>query len=140
MSASDVRLELGRIENLALEYKNRPLHPRLFSQLNNKFQGKYDKVSDILTNHGILKYEFKPSGRVVWIVKGRERDYLIYSEAPYCHCKNFYMHIVGGKGKVCSHLAAQRIASVLNTHQTVVEQDELFDSLMKEWKSIGHFN
>lgn len=133
MSVSDVRQELDKIKALALQYKGRLYHPLLFVQLNKKFQGKYGKVSDMLMNHAVLRYEFQPSGRIVWIVKGRERDYLVYPDAPYCHCTSFYMHIIGGKGKVCSHLAAQKLALVLNMQQTIVERDELFNSLMKEW-------
>jgi len=45
------------------------------------------------------------------------------------------MHIVGGKGSVCSHLAVQRIASTLNLQQAVIERDELFSSLVNEWKN-----
>ena len=134
MSASEVLKELGQLEALVKQHETRLLHPRFFALLNRKFQGKYDKVSDLLTGHCVLKYVFMPSGRIVWIVKGRERDYLIIPEAPYCHCTNFYMHIVSGKGKFCQHLAAQRIASVLDRFETIEERDELFESLTEEWK------
>ena len=133
MDASEVRKELDEIEALAKKYQNRLFHPLFFAQMNKKFQGNFDKVAGILTDHAVLKYEFQPSGRTVWIVKGKQRDYLILPDAPYCHCTNFYMHILSGKGRVCGHLAAQRISATLNMYQLVMERDELFPSLMEEW-------
>jgi hypothetical protein len=35
---------------------------------------------------------------------------------------------------VCYHLLAQKLAENLDWYETIEEQDELFDSLMSEWK------
>lgn len=136
--SSQVLQELNKIGKLALQYREDLSNPKLFLALDRKFQGSYEKVFELLHNHSIKKYVFQPSGKIVWIVTGRERDYLIYPESPYCHCTNFYIHVINGQAKVCTHLVAQRIAQVLNMYTVVEESDKIFNSLMEEWKKTGN--
>jgi hypothetical protein len=35
---------------------------------------------------------------------------------------------------LCYHLIAQKIANALGWYETIEERDELYDSLMAEWK------
>lgn len=90
----------------------------------------------MLLDRAVLKYVFKPSDRVVWIVRGRERDYLIMPGAPYCHCTNFYIHVVNGDARVCAHLVAQRVAHKLNIHRTINEHDNNYPMLVNEWNQV----
>jgi predicted nucleic acid-binding Zn finger protein len=82
----------------------------------------------------VKKYVFKPSGRTVWIVVGRERDYLIMPEAEFCMCDDFYFRVLDRKIHLCYHLIAQKIARNLGWYETIEENDELYDTLMNEWK------
>jgi predicted nucleic acid-binding Zn finger protein len=82
----------------------------------------------------VKKYAFKPSGRVVWIVVGKERDYLIMAQAEFCTCDDFYFRVLDRQVHLCYHLIAQKIAQVLDWYDAIEERDDLYDSLMKEWK------
>lgn len=44
---------------------------------------------------------FKPSGKVVWIVVGREREHLIYPTVGYRSCDDFYFAVMEGKALAC---------------------------------------
>lgn len=136
MSASDVLEELNKIGQLAMKYKDNLLHAKLCDVMNKKYQGKYSTIFQMLHESAVKKYVFEPSGKIVWIVRGKERDYLIYPDAPYCHCMNYYIHVVNGQAQVCIHLVAQRIASVLNMYETITETDKIYEELMNEWRSL----
>lgn len=98
------------------------------------FGQRFTKVLNALKENRVKKYVFKPSGRTVWIVIGRERDYLIMPEAEFCMCDDFYFRVLDRKIHLCYHLIAQKIARNLGWYETLEESDELYESLMKEWK------
>ena len=66
---------------------------------------------------------------------GRERDYLMMPEAEFCTCDDFYFRVLDKKIHLCYHLIAQKIARNLGWFENIDERDELYDSLMKEWKA-----
>jgi predicted nucleic acid-binding Zn finger protein len=98
------------------------------------FGGRFTKAFEALKENRVKKYAFKPSGRIVWIVVGKERDYLIMPEAEFCTCDDFYFRVLDRKVHLCYHLIAQKLAKNLNWYESIDEHDELYDSLMKEWK------
>jgi predicted nucleic acid-binding Zn finger protein len=98
------------------------------------FGQRFTKALDALKENRVKKYVFKPSGRTVWIVIGRERDYLIMPEAEFCMCDDFYFRVLDKKIHLCYHLIAQKIARNLGWYETIEENDKLYGSLMNEWK------
>jgi predicted nucleic acid-binding Zn finger protein len=98
------------------------------------FGQRFTRAFEALKENRVKKYVFKPSGRTVWIVVGRERDYLIMAEAEFCTCDDFYFRVLDRKVHLCYHLIAQKLAKNLNWYELVEEHDELHDSLMNEWK------
>ncbi len=98
------------------------------------FGTRFTKALDALKEGRVKKYTFKPSGRVVWIVVGRERDYLIMPEAEFCTCDDFYFRVLDKKVHMCYHLLTQKIAVNLGWFETIEESDECFSMLMNEWK------
>jgi predicted nucleic acid-binding Zn finger protein len=98
------------------------------------FSQRFTKALDALNENRVKKYVFKPSGKTVWIVIGRERDYLIIPEAEFCTCDDFYFRVMDKKVHLCYHLIAQKIARNLSWYETLEETDELYDTLMNEWK------
>jgi predicted nucleic acid-binding Zn finger protein len=98
------------------------------------FGQRFTKALNALKENRVKKYVFKPSGRKVWIVIGRERDYLIMPEAEFCMCDDFYFRVLDKKIHLCYHLITQKIARNLGWYETIEESDELFESLMNEWK------
>jgi predicted nucleic acid-binding Zn finger protein len=95
---------------------------------------RFTKALEALRENRVKKYVFKPSGKIVWIVVGRERDYLLMPEAEFCTCDDFYFRVLDRKVHLCYHLIAQKIARNLGWFETLEETDELHASLMDEWK------
>jgi len=104
------------------------------TELYELFGQRFIKALDALKENQVKKYVFKPSGRTVWIVIGRKRDYLIMPEAEFCMCDDFYFRVLDREIHLCYHLIAQKIARNLGWYETIEENDELYESLMNEWK------
>ena len=98
------------------------------------FGQRFTKALDALKESRVKKYIFKPSGRIVWIVIGRERDYLIMPEAEFCTCDDFYFRVLDKKVHMCYHPLTQKIAQNLGWFEVIEENDDTFNMLMKEWK------
>jgi predicted nucleic acid-binding Zn finger protein len=102
------------------------------------FGQRFTRAFEALKEGRVKKYNFKPSGRTVWIVVGKERDYLIMPEAEFCSCDDFYFRVLDKEIHLCYHLLAQKLANILGWYETIEEHDELYDSLMEEWKKPTH--
>ncbi|MEM2375213.1 MAG: hypothetical protein QW502_04860 [Candidatus Bathyarchaeia archaeon] len=103
---------------------------RLATIFGQRFQRAWEAVKD----NRVKKYIFKPSNRVVWIVVGRERDYIVMPDAVFCSCDDFYFHVMSRKAQICYHLIGQRIAEALGWYDVIEESDDIYDFLMSEWK------
>ena len=104
------------------------------TELYELFGHRFTKALGALKENRVKKYIFKPSGRTVWIVIGRERDYLIMPEAEFCMCDDFYFRVLDKEVHLCYHLIAQKIARNLEWYETIEENDKLYEPLMNEWK------
>lgn len=98
------------------------------------FGQRFTKAFEALKENRVKKYVFRPSGKIVWIVVGKERDYLIMPRAEFCTCDDFYFRVLDREVHLCYHLIAQKIANSLSWYETIEERDELYGSLMNEWK------
>jgi predicted nucleic acid-binding Zn finger protein len=107
------------------------------TELYELFGTRFTKALDALKEGRVKKYIFHPSERVVWIVVGRERDYLIMPEAEFCMCDDFYFRVLDKKVHMCYHLLTQKIAQNLGWFETFEENDESYDMLMDEWKKAN---
>ena len=106
------------------------------TRLSIAFGTRFTKAWEALKEKRVKKYLFMPSERKVWIVVGRERDYLIMPAAEFCSCDDFYFRVMDGEVHLCYHLIAQKIAVALKWYDEIEESDELYDSLTKEWGEI----
>jgi len=97
------------------------------------FGQRIHKAFEALNESRIKKYVFQPSGRVVWIVVGKERDYLIMPSIDYCSCDDFYYQF--DHGHVCYHIIAQKLAEATGRFDLFEDDDQFFDILIREWKT-----
>ncbi len=104
------------------------------TRLYDVFGQRFSRAFETLNEGRVKKYVFKPSGRVVWIVVGKERDYLLLPEVEFCTCDDFYFRVLDKKIHLCYHLISQKLAKNLDWFELVKEHDDLYDSLMDEWK------
>jgi predicted nucleic acid-binding Zn finger protein len=98
------------------------------------FGQRFTRAFEALKENRVKKYVFRPSGKTIWIVVGKERDYLIMPQAEFCTCDDFYFRVLDRQVHLCYHLIAQKIADSLGWYEAIEEHDELYDSLMAEWK------
>jgi predicted nucleic acid-binding Zn finger protein len=116
---ADVRLE-GTVSNAHV------------NMLVTRFGQRVNKALEALGESRIKKYVFQPSGRVVWIVVGKERDYLVMPASDYCSCDDFYYQF--DHGHICYHIIAQKLAESLGRFDLFEDDDDFFDILIQEWK------
>lgn len=103
-------------------------------RLFDSFGQRFTKAWEAVTDKRVKKYVFKPSNRVVWIVVGKERDYLIMPAADFCTCDDFYFRVMDRQIHLCYHLIAQKLSEAFKTYDSYEETDELHEALMKEWR------
>ncbi len=136
---TDEKSEISEIDTLNNICKQAKAEDKLsgknLTELFDLFGQRFTKALEALKENRIKKYVFRPSNRVVWIVVGRERDYLLMPEAEFCTCDDFYFRVLDKKAHLCYHLIAQKIARNLGWFEKVEAHDELYDTLMKEWKT-----
>ncbi len=101
------------------------------------FGQRFTRALEALKENRVKKYVFKPSGRVVWVVVGRERDYLVMPNAEFCQCDDFYFRVLDREIHMCYHLIAQKIAHILGWYETIEESDELYETLMEDWRKLS---
>ena len=105
-------------------------------QLSEALGSRFSKAWEAVNEERVKKYVFSPSGRVVWIVVGREREYQIMPAAGFCSCNDFYFRVMDREANICYHLIAQKIADTLELYDKIEEEDRLYDCLMEEWKKV----
>lgn len=83
----------------------------------------------------VKKYVFQPSGRELWVVVGRSRDYLVLPLAKYCACDDFFYRVLDQERKRCYHLLAVALAQRQGSYEEIEERDDLYLKFMSEWRS-----
>ncbi len=106
---------------------------RHLAELVDRFGQRADKALEAFNESRIKKYVFQPSGRIVWIVVGKERDYLVMPSIGYCSCDDFYYQF--DHGHVCYHIIAQKLAEATGRFDFFEDDDRFFDILIQEWKA-----
>lgn len=103
------------------------------NKLSSTFGQRFKKALEALEERRVKKYMFRPSGRIVWIVVGKEREYLVMPAVEYCTCDDFYFQF--HQGHLCYHIIAQKLAEATSQFDLVEDDDQLFDILIEEWKA-----
>jgi len=129
--------EIKVLEKVCEEAKTKgKLTDNQLTQLSEAFGSRFTKAWETLKEKRVKKYVFSPSGRVVWIVVGREREYQIMPAAGFCSCDDFYFRVMDRETNICYHLIAQKLADALEGYDKVEEEDRLYDCLLEEWKKV----
>jgi predicted nucleic acid-binding Zn finger protein len=103
------------------------------ARLTEAFGQRFAKASEAVEEGRVKKYVFQPSGRVVWIVVGKRRDYLVMPAIDYCSCYDFFFQF--DHGHVCYHIIAQKLAEATGKFDNFEDDDQFYSVLIKEWKA-----
>ncbi len=114
--------------------QNKEFTEDIRQKLGKLYGTKFTKALDLVISMAVKKYVFKPSGRTVWIVVGREKEYFIIPDA-YCQCDDFYINVViRRRVGTCYHIVAQQLAEKSGKYETFEALDSDFIRLNVEWK------
>lgn len=108
-----------------------------WDRLRSRLGDRFDKAWRLVEQRRVKKYIFEPSGRVVWVIVGRESEYQVLPESGYCDCSDFYFRVVDGEAGLCYHLMAQRLAEALEEYEEIREEDEFHAPLHEEWRRLS---
>ena len=99
------------------------------------FGDRFTNGVKLAKSRRVRRYEFKPSRRVVWAVKGRTDEYQIIPDLPFCYCDDYYFRVMDRKRGLCYHIVAQRIAEALGQFQTVHKSDSQYSRITNRWRA-----
>ena len=88
-----------------------------------------DKVESMVSEKRVKLHIFEPSGKKIWTVVGREREYWIDPVNHFCSCPGFYFGLLNGK-TTCYHLTSVDIANKENKIETIIFSDDEFDDFL----------
>jgi len=132
------QLEKEKLKNICLKAKlGGKLTCKELLELYDVFDKRFIKAFEAMIDKRVKKYVFKPSRKKVWIVIGKEKDYLIIPEAEFCSCKDFYFRVLDREIQLCYHLIAQKLAEILGWYEKLEEKDYLYETLMNEWEKVN---
>lgn len=124
------------METITQIYTKKCITGETLEKLATNFGERLWKALRAITEKRVIKYIFEPSNKQIWIVSGKNRDYLVISDF-YCSCDDFYLNVViRKKNKVCYHILAKRLAEALDLYTSSTLSDDKYEKLMLELKTI----
>ncbi|RLF18286.1 MAG: hypothetical protein DRZ82_08530 [Thermoprotei archaeon] len=116
--------EMRRIKTLSSEIN---------SKLNKLYGNRYSEALKTVAEGGVIRVRFIPSLRILWVVKGTRRNYLVIP-LIYCSCEDFYLNVVLRRTiDLCHHILAQMIADALGRFKSIEIPDDLLFKFLHEW-------
>jgi len=107
------------------------LRDRLFKAFGERFTNGLELAS----SQRVRRYEFKPSGRFVWVVEGRTNEYQVIPDLPFCYCDDYYFRVMDRKRGLCYHIIAQRIAEALHQFKILHKKDSQYSTITDAWRA-----
>jgi len=98
-------------------------------ELAKTFGPRFENALKAIEEGKVRRLLFVPSRRVVWLVSGRERDYLILPRAGFCSCEDFYFRVISHEEFLCYHLLAQRLTEALRQYSSIDEPDGRYEEI-----------
>ena len=99
------------------------------------FEKRLAPALALVDARNVSSYHFKPSGRTIWIVKGRRGEYQVMPESMFCTCDDYYFRVMDNKKQLCYHLVAQQIAYALGQFDSSEMPDSGYTEVTAKWNS-----
>ena len=114
---------------------HKELSPSLKEALHEALGDRFTNGWDLAISRKVRRYEFAPSGRVVWAVQGRKSEYQVIPDIPFCYCDDYYFRVMDRKRGLCYHLVAQRLAAAMNRFEAVAKKDSQYSIVTARWRA-----
>src|SRR5437879_7025738 len=62
--------------------------------LSKVFEKRFPQALAIVEARKVTNYRFKPSGRTLWVVKGRKGEYQVMPDSMFCTCDDYYFRVM----------------------------------------------
>jgi predicted nucleic acid-binding Zn finger protein len=120
-------------------YAELELRGELSSQLREELEKvlgeRFSNGWELANSKRVRRYEFAPSGRLVWVVQGRKSEYQVMPDIPFCYCDDYYFRVMDRKRGLCYHIIAQRIAAALGKFEKISKRDSQYSSVTDRWRA-----
>ena len=103
--------------------------------LSKTFEKRFQPALELVVTGKVANYRFKPSGRTIWVVKGRRGEYQVMPESMFCTCDDYYFRVMDNKKQLCYHLVAQQIAEAMGEFSSSVLSDGDYAGVTSKWNS-----
>ena len=110
------------------------LERKLAEKLEVFFGERYERALDLVERGAIKRYLFKPSGRVIWEVRGKNSTYQVMPHTNFCNCDDYYFRVMNAKKQLCYHIIAQKIALALDRFEKEESHDIDYGRITRRWK------
>ena len=97
--------------------------------LTDVFQKRFQQALDLADRGNVQKYQFSPSGRTLWVVKGRGRDYQVLPDNSFCTCDDYYFRVMENKKQLCYHVIAQSLSEATGKYLVTEMTDARYSEI-----------
>ncbi len=102
------------------------------------FEKRFPQALAIVEARKVTNYRFKPSGRTLWVVKGRKGEYQVMPDSMFCTCDDYYFRVMDNKKQLCYHLVAQQIAEALGQYGMLDFADSQYAEVTSKWSDPSY--
>ena len=101
------------------------------------FQKRFEQALGLVEAGKVRRYQFTPSGRTVWVVTGRGRDYQVLPEGLFCTCDDYYFRVMEHKKQLCYHIIAQQLSEAMSKNDAIEMGDSRYPEVTSKLTSIA---
>ena len=101
------------------------------------FQKRFQQALGLVEAGKVRKYQFAPSGRTIWVVTGRGRDYQVLPDSLFCTCDDYYFRVMERKKQLCYHIIAQQLSVAMSKHNAIEMTDSRYPEITSKLTMIS---
>ena len=105
--------------------------------LETTFQKRFQQALGLAEGEKVRKYRFSPSGRILWIVSGRGREYQVLPESTFCTCDDYHFRVMEHKKQLCYHIIAQRLSEAMGNYIVTEMIDSRYPEITSKLTAIS---
>ena len=107
------------------------------ASLETTFQKRFQQALGLAEGEKVRKYRFSPSGRTLWVVAGRGREYQVLPDSLFCTCDDYYFRVMDNKKQLCYHIIAQRLSEAMGKHTVTEMIDSRYPEITSKFTAIS---